>query len=124
MERKKVKINRTELIKVRCTDEEKQDIKKLASDYGMDVSSFIRGKIFEREVSLINAVEFLSMYKEGVHELKKIGNNINQLARYANYAEKSGQVSPALLEELNRYLQDFIRSQREFADLDRKIINA
>ena len=67
MGKKKVKLNRTELIRIRCTAEEKEAIKKLASEYGIDVSSFMRGKVFEKEISMINAVEFLAIYKESVH---------------------------------------------------------
>jgi uncharacterized protein (DUF1778 family) len=122
MGRKKTKVNRTELIRLRCTVEEKEAIKKIASEYGLEVSAFLRKKALYKEASLISAVDFLSMYRESVHELKKIGNNINQVARYVNYAQKTGNVSPALLEEIGKYLQDFIRSQREVADLERKIL--
>ncbi|WP_280744857.1 MULTISPECIES: plasmid mobilization relaxosome protein MobC [unclassified Parabacteroides] len=120
--RRKPKVNRTESIYIRCTVEEKEAIKKIASEYGLEVSAFLRKKALYKEASLINAVEFLSMYRESVHELKKIGNNINQVARYVNYAQKTGDISPALLEEVSNYLQDFIRSQREVADLERKIL--
>lgn len=124
MGKKKVKLNRTELIRIRCTAEEKEAIKKLASEYGIDVSSFMRGKVFEKEISMINAVEFLAIYKESVHELKKIGNNINQLARYANYAKNAGQFPLELYSELNKYLEELTVSQRKVADAERKIMRS
>jgi Bacterial mobilisation protein (MobC). len=92
---------------------------------GASVSYYVRTRLFKKsEASVINAVEYLRAYKEGVRELKAIGNNMNQLARYVNYVEKSGQIQPAVLEELISLLQDFIRSQREVADLDRKILRS
>ena len=122
MGRKKAKINRTEKLIFRCSEAEINKIKELSVESGLDMSKFIRGKAFPKEPPAITAVEFLELYKEKTDELKKIGEKINQVARYANYSEKTGQFNPALMEELNKYLQDFIRCQRETADLIRKIL--
>lgn len=116
--------NRVKRLWIRITESEDKEIKRCAEKMGVSVSKYLRTRIFKSEASLINAVDFLKEYKERVYELKKIGNNINQLARYANHAEKAGQFDPVVIEELNKYLQDFIRCQRETADLNRKILKA
>jgi len=116
--------NRDKRLWIRLTESEDKEIKNKAKEMGVSVSKYLRTRIFKSEASLINAVDFLKAYKERVYELKKIGNNINQLARYVNYIEKTGQMNPALMEELNKNLQDFIRCQRETADLNRKILKA
>lgn len=124
MGRKKAKINRTKKLIFRCSEAEKNKIKELSLESGLDISKFIRGKAFPKEPPAITAVEYLELYKEKIDELKKIGEKINKAARYANYSEKTGQFNPALIEELNKYLQEFIQNQREMADLNRKILKA
>ena len=115
---------RIKSVHFRFTENEKLEIEKSAAQMGVSVSQYVRTRIFKNEVSTINAVEFLKAYREQVHELKKNGNNINQLIRYANYIEKTGQVSPQIIEEMNKYLGGFIVSQRETYALNKKILKA
>ena len=110
---------------LRLTHVEHETIKQSAKQMGVSVSKYIRTRIFrDNEASVINAIEYLGAYKEGVKELKKIGNNINQLARYANYIQNSGQIQPGVIDELNKLLRDFVNCQRETADLDRKVLKS
>jgi hypothetical protein len=110
---------------IRLTAAEHDEVKRQSAGMGVSVSKYIRTRIFKSgEAPVINAVEYLSAYREGVRELKKIGNNINQLARYANHIQNSGLVQAAVMDEMNKLLQDFVRCQRETADLDRKILKA
>ena len=123
MAKKKID-KRNKCILFRFTENERLELEKSAAQMGVSVSQYVRTRIFKSEVSTINAVEFLKVYREQVHELKKIGNNINQLTRYANYIEEAGQVSPQIIEEMNKYLCDFIVSQRETYALNKKILKA
>jgi len=117
-------VNRTKRFEIRLTAEEFNRLKSEAEEYGHSPTQYVRKRIFKREVAVINAVEFLSQYRERNRQLNKIGNNINQLARYANYVENSGKVSPAIIEELNSCLREFVRCQRETADLNRRILKS
>ena len=108
----------------RFTENEKFEIEKNAAQMGVSVAQYVRTRIFKKEAATINAVEFFKAYREQIHELKKIGNNINQLTRYANYIEKEGLISPQIIEEMNKYLSDFIVSQRETYALNNKILKA
>jgi hypothetical protein len=117
--------NRDKRLWIRLTPAEHGEVRERAKEMGVSVSYYIRTRIFRaKEASVINAKEYLDAYREGVRELKKIGNNINQLARYANYINNSGQIQPAVIEELNSLLKEFVLCQRETADLDRKILKA
>lgn len=117
--------NRDKRLWIRISRKEEEEIKQKARQMGATVSRYIRTRIFKKsEASVINAAEYLSAYREGVRELKAIGNNVNQLARYANYIQNAGQFQPVVIEEMNELLRDFIRCQREMADLDRKVLRS
>lgn len=116
--------NRTKRLWIRLTPKEHDFLKNEAERHKIKVATYVRTCIFKKEASLINAIDFLKEYREGVRELKKIGNNVNQLAKYANFLEKSGRVNEQVILELNKLLGDFVRCQRETADLDRKILKA
>ena len=88
----------------RMTAEEKKLLYQLASDSGRTVSGYIRAKLFGGEKATINAVEFLKEYKAQIHEMQKIGNNINQLTHYANICINSGKLSEAVVQEMNEKL--------------------
>ncbi len=72
----------------RMTAPEKKKLKEMADKSGRSVSAYIRAKLFGGEVATINAVEFLKGYTTQIYEMQKIGNNVNQLAHYANICIK------------------------------------
>lgn len=106
----------------RMTTEEKKLLHRLASDSGRTVSGYIRAKLFGGEKATINAVEFLKEYKAQIHEMQKIGNNINQLTHYANICINSGKLSEAVVQEMNEKLGELIHCERSIESLEKKII--
>ena len=106
----------------RMTAEEKKLLHQLASDSGRTVSGYIRAKLFGGEKATINAVEFLKEYKAQIHEMQKIGNNINQLTHYANICINSGKLSEAVVQEMNEKLGELIHCERSIESLEKKII--
>ena len=106
----------------RMTAEEKKLLHRLASDSGRTVSGYIRAKLFGGEKATINAVEFLKEYKAQIHEMQKIGNNINQLTHYANICINSGKLSEAIVQEMNERLGELIHCERSIESLEKKII--
>ena len=98
----------------RMTTEEKKLLHQLASESGRTVSGYIRAKLFGGEKATINAVEFLKEYKAQIHEMQKIGNNINQLTHYANICINSGKLSEAVVQEMKSHLEYYDWTEEDF----------
>ena len=83
--------NKVRRKEIRLTQKEYDQLEKMVASSGMNVSEYIRAKLFGGERATINAVEFLQVYKKQIYEMQKTGNNINQLAHYANICIKNGR---------------------------------
>ena len=94
--------NKVKRKEIRLTQKEYDKLLQMAAASGRSVSEYIRAKLFGGEKATINAVEFLKVYKTQIYEMQKIGNNINQLAHYANVCIKSGMLSEAVVQEMNQ----------------------
>lgn len=105
----------------RMSDEEKSRLQEMASSSGRTVSGYIRAKLFGGEKATINAVEFLKEYKTQIHEMQKIGNNINQLAHYANVCIKNGMLSEAVVQEMNQTIGELTKIEIKLEDAMRRI---
>ncbi len=69
---------RTKFISVRVTPEEKERIVQLAEDDGMSVGDFLRVRLNTPKVRKTRAE------REKILQIARIGNNLNQIARWAN----------------------------------------
>ena len=54
--------------------------------------------------------------------IQKIGNNINQLAHYANICIKSGVVSEAVVQEMNQTIGELTKIEIKLEDIMRRIV--
>ena len=106
------------------TDKEKIKLSEMAASSGRNVSEYIRAKLFGGEKATINAVEFLKTYQMQIYEMQKIGNNINQLAHYANICIKSGMLSEAVVQEMDQRLGELTRIEIKLEDAMHKILRA
>lgn len=106
----------------RMTADEKKRLKEMAAKSGRTVSAYIRAKLFGGEVATINAVEFLKGYTTQIYEMQKIGNNINQLAHYANICIKGGVLSEDVVKQMDVYLGELVECERQIISLQKKII--
>ena len=71
-------MTKTEILKFRVTPEEKEIIThKARSSYRL-VSQYLRDCALEKQITVINGAENVA------DELRRIGNNINQIARSVN----------------------------------------
>ena len=100
------------------------DATEQAAASGRSVSEYIRAKLFGGEKATINAVGFLEEYRKQIYEMHKTGNNINQLAHYANICIKSGKLSEAVVQEMNQRFGELIKIEIKLKDAMRKIIKA
>ena len=77
------KNNRTRRIEARVTEEEYQKYKKKAEEKGMTITALIRNSLERSVVVKINT----DTYRELVLEVRRIGNNINQILRRINQTQ-------------------------------------
>ena len=73
-------MNRNTIMKFRATEEEASEIRRKAAAAGMTVSRFLRTSAMNSQVVLYNTADLFGLRSE----LKKIGNNINQIAMVVN----------------------------------------
>lgn len=73
-------MNRNTIMKFRATDEEASEIRRKAAAAGMTVSRFLRTSAVNSQVVLYNTADLFGLRSE----LKRIGNNINQIAMVVN----------------------------------------
>ena len=73
-------MNRTTIMKFRATEEEAAEIRRKANAAGMTVSRFLRTAAVNSQVVLYNTADVFGLRSE----IKKIGNNINQIAMVVN----------------------------------------
>ena len=88
-------MSKTEILKFRVTPEEKEFIThKALSSYRL-VSQYLRDCALEKEITIINGADHVA------EELRRIGNNVNQIARAVN----AGFVTEANLTETREELK-------------------
>lgn len=73
-------MNRNVVMKFRATEEEAAEIRRKAAAAGMNVSRFLRTSAVKSQVVLYNTADIYGLRSE----LKRIGNNINQIAMVVN----------------------------------------
>lgn len=73
-------MNRTTIMKFRATEEEASEIRRKAAAAGMNVSRFLRTSAVNSQVVLYNTADLFGLRSE----LRRIGNNINQIAMVVN----------------------------------------
>ncbi len=102
-------MNRNIIMKFRATEEEAAEIRRKAAAAGMNVSRFLRTSAVKSQVVLYNTADIYGLRSD----LRRIGNNINQIAMvvnsnkeafYGDIVSLKKQLSE-LSEKLNEYLK-------------------
>ena len=99
-------MNRNIVMKFRATEEEAAEIRRKAAAAGMNVSRFLRTSAVKSQVVLYNTADIYGLRSD----LRRIGNNINQIAMVAN-SNKSVYLSD--VRELRKQLNEMNRSIAE-----------
>ena len=73
-------MNRTTIMKFRAAEKEASEIRRKAAAAGMTVSRFLRTSAVNSQVVLYNTADIFGLRSE----LRRIGNNINQIAMVVN----------------------------------------
>lgn len=104
-------MNKTVLVSFRLNNEEREALQKKADERKLELSSYIREKIFTPDKRL--PVEIEALLKDLKYNDIKIGTNINQVAKVCNskqYASKEDYKKlMELHEELNRKRGEMVR---------------
>lgn len=99
-------MNRTVIMKFRATEEEAAEIRRKAAAAGMNISRFLRTSAVKSQVALYNTADIYGLRSD----IRRIGNNINQIAMVAN-SNKSVYLSD--VRELRKQLNEMNRSIAE-----------
>ncbi|WP_423128475.1 plasmid mobilization protein [Gaoshiqia sp. Z1-71] len=119
--RNKSEENKTSEIKVRCLPREKEEIIRLAKTYGLSMTAYVLRRSLGQKITF-NHIELLKELHRLNLELARTGNNINQLARYANTMNKAGKLKPEIADKLHAILASYIQKQDEVRVAFRKLI--
>ena len=97
-------MNRNIVMKFRATEEEAAEIRRKAAAAGMNVSRFLRTSAVKSRVVLYNTADIYGLRSD----LRRIGNNINQIAMVAN-------------SNRSVYLSDVRELKKQFSELSEKL---
>jgi len=119
----KAEDKRTKKIDVRFTDAEYRTIAELEETLGISKTELVRQRLLHgARLTILNARELVAALDKIGAELGRSGNNINQLARYANALNKQNVLSPQVVAEFNRLFADHVERQQELTVVLRKIL--
>ena len=99
------------LFNIRLTAQERKDLGRLATEAGYkDAAAYARKRLLTSgEAASFNPKPLFRAIDKTGAELKKIGNNMNQIARYVHYLDQNNMVSEKVITEYNRHFQEMIR---------------
>ena len=100
---------KNKIVKITFNNQDHAVIEKIATAQGLTIASFIRLATIEQAKNLYMVDKSIEdQITLGVANMRKIGNNINQIAKYAN---EQGYTSPDSMEVIFnhlKYLEDEI----------------
>jgi hypothetical protein len=116
---------RVRKIDVRFTQEEYEKIIALEKQLGISKTELVRMRVLKDSgLLVVNARDLMKRLDVLGAELSRVGNNINQLARYANILNKRGLLSPQIIERSNQVMSDYVCGQQQLEIIIRKIIRS
>ena len=114
---------RIKKIDVRFTQEEFELFLQMEKSYGMKKADLIRRKLLLDGERLLMDSKAVMNGMDGIGlELSKAGNNVNQLARYANILNKDGLLSAVVVERFLLELRKYNKIKMNLERLMRKLI--
>jgi hypothetical protein len=115
---------RTFKIDVRFTEAEYRLIAEMERTLGISKTDLVRSKVLHNgAATVINAKELIRELTQIGTELGRSGNNINQLAHYANTLKLKNRLSPVVAEHFTRLLEAHLKSKLELSVALRKLIH-
>ena len=116
---------RVKKITARFTEDEYTVIEKLETTLGINKTDLVRMRLLENAPAvIINAKEVITSIDAIGTELGRCGNNINQLAKYANILQKKGRLDPSVTNQFNALLSGYLEKQEQLEISLRQVIRA
>lgn len=110
-------------ITARFNEEEYRLVQDLEQALGINKTDLIRSRVLQNgTIVTINAKESIRQLDHIGAELGRLGNNVNQLARYANMLKKENILSPVVVERFVLLFENFVKNQHELDISLRKIM--
>jgi hypothetical protein len=120
-----MKENRSKKIDARFTEEEYKIVLALEKELGVRKSDLVRDRLLNNAPTvIIHAKELIARLDAICTELGRSGNNINQLARYANILNKKRLVSPVVIERFNILFEEYVANQKLLESILRSVIRS
>lgn len=115
--KKDLKEVRNSQVIIRFKEGEKGDLYKEAEERGWSQPLvYFRNKLLSKDGGPgYNPQELFKALNKLNPELKKVGRNINQIAKYVNHLDKNGMVDQKFIAEYNAHFKRMIEVQREYA---------
>jgi hypothetical protein len=116
---------RDKKITARFTEDEYKIVEKLETTLGINKTDLVRMRLLENAPTvIINAKELITSIDAIGTELGRCGNNINQLAKYANILQKKGRIDPSVTKQFNALLSGYLEKQEQLEISLRQVIRA
>lgn len=113
---------RIKKIDARFTEDEYEIICKLEKTLGLTKTELVRQRLLSNAGLLVlNAKELIVLLDQVGAEMGRCGNNINQLAKYANILKKRGMLSPVVIERFNVLFEQYLKNQQALDASLRKV---
>jgi len=110
-------------IDARFTQDEYDTILELEKTLGVRKSDLVRIRLLQdARLAIVNAKELIGFIDSIGAEMGRCGNNINQLAKYANILKKKGVLSPMVIERFTILFEQYIEYQKQLEIALRNII--
>jgi len=114
---------RIKKIDARFTEKEYALVLEMEKSLGIRKTDLVRLRLLHQSHHvLINAQEMIRLLDSIGAELGRSGNNINQLARYANILKKNRALSPVVIERFTILFENYLMQQKGLEAALRKII--
>jgi len=114
---------RIKKIDARFTEDEYAVVLELEKALGIRKTDLVRNRLLQdAPLTVINAKDLMASLDGIGAELGRCGNNINQLARYANILKKKGLASPLILERFDLLFSQYLDNQTLLDASLRKIL--
>lgn len=111
--------NRNKVLRVRLSAGEYNKLIRLAGKYKC-VSEYVRARIFGHGVELVDPKEFIRAMDDICLEMKRIGININQLAKYVNLHK--GINNDVVIKDIETRLSEYIKMEEKLNETWRKLM--
>ena len=113
--KKEKELSRSHLIAFRLTDVEYDLITNMAQEAGLNVSAYIRKLLLEGNINITyEVVADIPELRKLTSEFGKIGNTLNQIARYFHMG---GMRSKAMQDEIHECISQIFDMRKEIAEM-------